>query len=140
MNLETLKAQLVRHEGRRLKVYNDSLGIPTIGVGRNLQDVGISEDEAMLLLENDVARVLRELDNQLPWWRSLSEIRQLVVADLAFNMGLPRLKGFRKALEAMQEARWDDAATEMLDSLWARQVGPRALRLAQMMRTDTEAV
>jgi len=134
MNLDALKAQLVRHEGLRLKVYNDSIGIPTIGVGRNLQDVGISGAEAMLMLENDITRVMVELDREMPWWRQLSEIRQLVLADMAFNLGLPRLKGFRNALEAMQERRWDDAAKEMLDSRWARQVGPRALRLAQMMR------
>ena len=138
MNLEALKDQLVQHEGLRLKVYNDSLGIPTIGVGRNLQDVGITEAEAMMLLEHDIKRILAELDNQLPWWRDLSKIRQLVVADMAFNMGLPRLQGFKKALQAMQEGRWDDAAAEMLNSAWAGQVGPRALRLAQMMRMDAE--
>ena len=140
MNLGDLKQQLIRHEALRLKPYKDSVGKLTIGVGRNLDDVGISEAEAMFLLESDIALVCADLDRVFPWWRQLSEIRQLVLADMAFNVGLPKLKGFRKALQAMQEARWDDAATEMLDSMWARQVGPRALRLAQMMRTDTEAV
>lgn len=139
MNLEALRAQIVRHEGLRLKVYNDSLGIPTIGVGRNLQDKGISEMEAMILLENDLGDVMRDLDRELPWWRHMSEIRQLVIADMAFNLGLPRLKGFKNALEAMAEGRYDEAAHEMMDSRWARQVGHRAVRLARMMATDTEA-
>lgn len=133
MNFDTLKAQLVRHEGMELHVYRDSLGVPTIGVGRNLQDVGISQAEAMVLLDNDVKRVVAELDNQLPWWRNLSESRQLVISNMAFNIGLSRLQGFRNALQAMQEGRWSDAAREMLDSRWATQVGPRARELAQMM-------
>lgn len=140
MNLEALRAQIVRHEGLRLKVYNDSLGIPTIGVGRNLRDKGISEMEAMILLENDLGDVLRDLDREFPWWRHMSEIRQLVLADMAFNMGISRLKGFRKALAGMAEGRYGYAADELLDSRWAGQVGPRALRLAHMMRTDMEEI
>lgn len=139
MNLEVLKAQLVRHEGLRLKPYQDSVGKLTIGVGRNLDDVGITDAEAMTLLENDITGLMVDLDRELTWWRNMSETRQLVLADLAFNLGLPRLKGFRNALQAMQEARWDDASREMLGSTWARQVGPRALRLAKMMKEDKEA-
>lgn len=140
MNLEALKDQLVQHEGLRLKPYKDTVDKLTIGVGRNLDDVGITQAEAMLLLDNDIKRVVADLDQELPWWRHMSKTRQLVLADMAFNLGLPRLKGFKKALAAMAEGRYGDAATEMLDSKWAAQVGPRALRLAQMMRTDeTEA-
>ena len=134
MNLQEMKAQLVRHEGLKLKVYRDSLGIPTIGVGRNLQDVGISEDEAMVLLDNDLINVFEDLDRALPWWRKMSTYRQMALADMSFNMGIKRLLGFKKALAAMQEGRWEDAAREMLDSKWATQVKGRANTLAEMMK------
>lgn len=134
MNLQEMKAQLVRHEGLRLKVYNDSIGIPTIGVGRNLQDVGISENEAMMLLDNDLINVFEDLDRSCPWWRQMSTYRQMALADMAFNMGINRLLGFKKTLAAMQEGRYEDAAVEMLDSKWAKQVGKRAGTLAEMMK------
>jgi lysozyme len=134
MNLQELKAQLVRHEGMVLKVYRDSLGIPTIGVGRNLQDVGVTEAEALMLLDHDILGVLDDLDRECPWWRQMSETRQLVLADMCFNLGIVRLKGFRNALQAAQDGRYEDAAREMLDSRWAKQVGPRAVNLAQMMK------
>lgn len=138
MNLEALKDQLVQHEGLRLKPYKDTVDKLTIGVGRNLDDVGITEAEAMLLLDNDIKRVVADLDRALPWWRHMSKTRQLVLADMAFNLGLPRLKGFKNALEAMAEGRYDEAAHEMMDSRWARQVGHRAIRLARMMATDKQ--
>jgi lysozyme len=134
MNLQELKTQLVRHEGMVLKVYRDSIGIPTIGVGRNLQDVGVTEAEALMLLDHDILGVLDDLDRECQWWRQLSETRQLVLADMCFNLGIVRLKGFRNALQAAQDGRYEDAAREMLDSRWAKQVGPRALRLAEMMK------
>lgn len=134
MNAGELKLQLIQHEGLRLKPYKDTVGKLTIGVGRNLDDVGISEAEAMFLLESDIASVKAELDKACPWWSELSENRQLVLADMCFNLGIVRLKGFRNALQAMREGRWNDAAKEMLDSRWASQVGPRATRLADMMK------
>lgn len=134
MNLQELKAQLVRHEGMRTKPYRDTVGKLTIGIGRNLDDVGISEDEALVLLDNDLIGVFNDLDRECLWWRDMSETRQLVLADMCFNLGIVRLKGFQNALQAMQEGRWDDASREMLDSRWAKQVGPRALRLAEMMK------
>ena len=134
MNLQELKAQLVRHEGMVLKVYRDSLGIPTIGVGRNLQDVGVTEAEALMLLDHDILGVLDDLDRECPWWRQMSEERQIVLADMCFNLGISRLLGFKNTLAAMQEGRWDDAAKEMLDSKWAKQVGKRAITLADMMK------
>lgn len=134
MNIEALKQQLRIHEGLRLKPYKDTVGKLTIGIGRNLDDVGISEPEAMLMLENDIETVFADLDRSLTWWRTLSERRQMVLADMAFNLGIGRLTGFRNALAAMQAGEWDKAAREMLDSKWARQVGPRAATLADMVR------
>jgi len=134
MDYEKLKLQLIKHEGLRLKPYRDSVGILSIGVGRNLDDVGISEDEAMVLLGNDIIGVFDDLDRECQWWRQMSETRQLVLADMCFNLGISRLLGFKNTLAAMQEGRWDDAAKEMLDSKWAKQVGKRAITLADMMK------
>ena len=135
MNREALKAQLVQHEGMVLKPYTDTVGKLTIGIGRNLDDVGISHAEALVLLDNDIDRVLEDLNRALPWWKRMSPVRQQVLANMAFNLGISRLRGFRKALAAMEAGAWHEAATEMLDSRWAKQVGRRATELADMMRT-----
>jgi lysozyme len=134
VNIELLKAELTRDEDRRLKPYFDSVGKLTIGVGRNLDDVGISADESNYLLEADIGRVCDELDATLPWWRNLDETRQRVIANMAFNLGVPRLMGFKNTLRYLQDRNYEEAAREMLASKWADQVGARAIRLAKLMR------
>jgi lysozyme len=134
VNREALKAQLVKHEGLRLKSYGDSIGKLTIGCGHNLDDKPISMRAAMLILDDDMDDAIADLDRALPWWRSMSEPRQIVLADMTFNMGIARLKLFHHALQAMQDGKWDEAASQMLDSRWAQQVGQRANTLADMMR------
>jgi len=138
MNKNKLAAQLVIDEGLKPKVYKDSLGIETIGVGRNLRDKGLSPLEIQFLLANDIDDVCRDLDRSLPWWRVMNETRQNVLANMCFNMGIARLLGFKKALAAMKEERWSDAATEMRSSKWAEQVGDRAKRLAKLMERGEE--
>ena len=134
MNTDALAAQLTIDEGKRSKPYTDTVGKTTIGVGRNLTDVGISDDEISLLLTNDIKRVCDLLDENISWWRDMSEARQQVIANMCFNMGINGLLGFKNTLEAMQEGRYDAAANGMLASLWARQTGDRAQRLAEAMR------
>jgi lysozyme len=134
MNTDLLAQELTRDEGIRSKPYLDTVGKSTIGVGRNLTDVGLSDDEILMLLKNDIDRVLDELDRVLPWFRSMSDNRQRCLANMSFNLGLPTLLQFKATLGAMQAGRYDDAAAGMMDSKWARQVGQRAVRLAQMMR------
>jgi lysozyme len=130
----TLRTTLVRHEGIRLKPYKDSVGKLTIGVGRNLDDVGISRQEALLMLANDITKVRREVKQAFPWFASLNSARKNVVLNMVFNLGLPRFRRFKKAIRAMKTKRWNDAAEEMLDSRWARQVKGRAKELARIMR------
>jgi len=140
-NRPLLLKELERDEGLRLKPYKDTIGKLTIGVGRNLDDVGITHQEAMELLANDVDRVTVTLDKHLPWWRSLSDARQRVLINMCFNMGWdnPRtpqregLSGFVNTLSAIERGDYADAAVRMLRSKWARQVGQRAKRLSQMM-------
>lgn len=134
MNTDRLLAELTRDEGLRLKPYKCPAGKTTIGIGRNLDDVGISAAEAEHLCRNDVARVVAELDAALPWWRGLDEVRQRVLANMGFNLGVPGLLGFKNTLRKVKDGDYLGAAQGMLASKWAGQVGPRALRLAQMMR------
>ena len=126
---------LVRHEGIRLRPYTDTVGKLTIGIGRNLDDKGITEDEALYLLRNDVEEARRGLDKAIPWWLWLDEVRQAVLLDMAFNMGVRGLLGFIVTLPLIQEGRYAEAADAMLKSKWARQVKGRAAELAVMMRT-----
>jgi len=128
-----LAAELTRDEGLRLKPYRDTVGKITIGIGRNLDDVGISPEEAQFLLRNDIEAAERLLDSRLGWWRRLDEDRQRVLVNMAFNLG-PRLLGFEHTLFFIANGEWDKAADAMLASKWAAQVGPRAVRLAERIR------
>lgn len=134
MNREKLEAQLVIDEGKRARIYTDTVGKITGGVGRNLSDRPFSEDEITLMLHNDIELAARELDRVTPWWRGLNDARQNVMVNMMFNLGAPRLLGFRKFLLYAEAGRFDAAGGEMLDSTWAKQVGARASRLADQMR------
>lgn len=134
--LTDLETQLIEHEGMRLDMYPDSVGIQTIGVGRNLEHVGLrSEDEARYLLRNDILHVQAELLRQLVWFENLDAVRQRVLLDMAFNLGTAGLMRFEKTLAYVAELQYAAAAQEMLDSKWARQVGRRAQVLSEMMAT-----
>lgn len=133
MNLDAMRSELIRDEAMKLKPYRDSVGKLTIGVGRNLDDVGISQVEAAQMLDSDIRRTADALDKALPWWRGLDEVRQRVLLNMAFNMGVAGMLGFKHTLAAVQTGKYADAAAEMLDSKWAQQVGSRAQRLADMM-------
>lgn len=130
-----LKDQLVRHEGLRAFPYRDAVEKLTIGVGRNLDDVGISRDEALYLLDNDISKARQNVLNAFPWASDIDGVRQDVLVNMCFNMGLGRLRGFMKMLDALRINDWQRAAREMLDSHWAQQVGDRAKELAQQMIT-----
>lgn len=135
MNVDLLAQELRRDEDLRLKPYKDSVGKWTIGVGRNLTDSGVRLDEAMLMLSNDIAAVVSDLDLHLPWWRRLDELRQRVLANMCFNLGINRLLGFHRMLTALKDGNYADAASEMLASKWKDEVGERATRLAQEMKS-----
>ena len=149
-----LLKQLMKSEGLRLEVYQDTLGIDTIGVGRNLEDRGITKEEldaldipnietvyqhgitesdAMFLLENDVQIVEEELLKAHPCIAELDAVRQLVLVDMAFNMGVPRLCKFKKMWAGVHQGDFRTAAKEMLDSRWAIQVKSRSHKLAHAM-------
>ena len=132
MNMDKLMDELIRDEGLRLKVYLDSEGIETIGVGRNLQK-GITRDEAMFLLNNDIRFAIQEAMT-FPWYEKLTEQRKRVIVNMIFNLGLTRFSGFKNTIRYLEMGDYEAASEEMLDSKWARQVGVRATRLSDMMR------
>ena len=134
-----LVRDLVRDEGMRLKPYTDTVGKVTIGVGRNLDDVGISEDEALAMLDADIDRSIADLDRTLPWLFERPEPVQRALVNMCFNLGWPRLSGFRNMLDALEAGDYDRAAAEALDSRWARQVGARAERIAALFREGAVA-
>jgi lysozyme len=138
MNDLLLEAQLNLHEGKRKFPYKDTVGKLTIGVGRNLDDRGLSDDEIAYLLANDIKMVKEDLDRALPWWRQMDAVRQRVLADMCFNLGISRLLLFRNTLKAMKEGDYELAASGMRNSLWYKQVGTRAVRLVKMMETGED--
>jgi len=131
MNRQRVAEQLLVDEGLRLKPYRCTAGKLTIGVGRNLDGRGISETEALLLLDNDIGDCWTRLSANLPWLADAPEGVQEVLVNMAFNLGVEGLLGFSTALGHLQARRYAEAARAMLASKWARQVGKRAERLAE---------
>lgn len=132
---DTLRVALPVDEGTRDKPYRDTVGKLTIGVGRNLDDVGVNEAEIALMLENDITRAEAAARRLVANFDELSDGRKAVVINMAFNLG-ERLAGFTATLTAIREGRFADAADEMLKSKWATQVGARARRLSAAMRFE----
>ena len=144
--MNDVAAALARDEGLRLLPYDDATGQSlktgdtikgniTIGIGRNLQDRGISPEEVGMLLENDIEIVRRELAARIPdLWYLLPDSVQDALLNMAFNMGVPRVMKFRKMWNALRLSDYETAAIEALDSNWASQVGERANRIALEIR------
>jgi lysozyme len=130
---EVLMQQLKRHEGVKYDLYLCTAGKQTIGVGRNLDDVGITDGEAMYLLGNDIERVGKELEARVSILPELSENRKIVLMNMTFNLGINRLLKFKNFFAALEDKDYQKAADEMLDSIWAKQVGSRANELANIM-------
>ena len=133
--LDIVAGQLPVDEGSKSHPYRDSVGILTIGVGRNLESVGLRADEIAILLRNDIAQADKDAQSLIPTFQRLSDQRKAVLVNMCF-MGIGRLKGFVKMLAAMEAEDWDTAASELLDSTYHRQVGERAERLAQQLREN----
>lgn len=135
---EKLLEMLKRHEGVEHHIYRCSAGFLTLGAGRNVDPrggLGLSDDEVDYLLENDIARVIKELSSEYPWFNDLDDVRKDAMIDISFNLGATRLRGFKKALAAMAVADHTLAAKEFLDSKWSRDVKGRAHELASMIET-----
>lgn len=133
IDLFKLRNDLKRDEGIRLKPYYDTTGNLTIGIGRNLTDNGITEQEAEYLLNNDINKTLSLLENNLDFWNNLSPRRKRALTNMAFNLGTTRFLGFKRMIKALRDGDYKKAAAEALDSKWSKQVGLRAKRIADMI-------
>lgn len=122
------------HEGFRKRAYQDTVGVWTVGYGTNLQELEVGEELATewLLAKLRQAQVSA---GGYPWFAALSQPRKDVIVEMLYNLGLPRFDKFMKLKTALAERKFDAAAREMLESVWAEQVGVRALRLAGQMKT-----
>ena len=139
MDKQRLFAQLRLHEGVEHKPYKCTAGYLTIGVGRNIEERGLSDDEIDYILSNDVNIATDELVKTFDWYADLDPIRQRVVVDMVFNLGMPRFKQFQNMIAAIEAGDWMEASNQMMDSRWAQQVGLRASRLAEMMETGEDS-
>ena len=134
--MENLHEQLIRDEGLVLTPYRDSRGFLTVGVGHNLDAKGLSKRAALVILDDDINDAKQGLMAKWPWMRDLSPARLGAMVNLAFNMGVGGLNGFKKMLAAAQAGQWEQAALELLDSQYSKQVGERSVRVARQLRED----
>lgn len=139
--MDLLLVDLIEDEGYKSHIYKDSVGVWTIGIGRNLESVGLSRTESMYLAGNDVKHIDSSLTNMLPkygytFYPRLSTARKLAVLNMAFNLGIGNLLEFINFLEFMEKKKYREAASAMLDSKWAAQVGARATRLSKVIEDN----
>lgn len=134
---EQLRQQLVEHEGERLTVYRCTAGYLTIGCGRNLETTGISKAESRYFLDNDITRCINECVAKFAWFPELDPVRQRVIVDMAFQLGIVGLSNFRTTLKYIDAKQYGLAADAMLQSKWAQQTPARAERLSRWMRTGS---
>lgn len=132
--MSQLEDQLIKHEGYRQFPYRDTVGKLTIGIGRNLDDVGITDDEAKYLLRSDIKKCIQQLEDAFYWFPNMNQARRDALTNMCFNLGFTRLNGFRNTLIALADEDYELAAKEALDSKWARQVGKRANDIAYMIK------
>jgi len=136
LNRDALMADLINDEGLKLKPYRCTAGKLTIGCGRNLDDRGISRDEALYMLGNDISIALKDLDAVIPEWRLLDEKRARALANMCFQLGRVRFCQFTKMLDAIRKHDFAEAGREARDSLWYRQVPARAERVVKMLEGE----
>ena len=135
--MKKLIEQLSIHEGVKKFAYKCPAGKITVGIGRNIDSdggLGLSDDEIIYLLRNDISRIDEELTNAFRFYKELDRLRKVATLNICFNLGLTRLRSFREALGRMEKKEYPEAAVEFLDSLWASQVGQRALDVTYMIQ------
>ena len=133
MDMKKIKELIISHEGLKFKPYRCTAGKLTIGVGRNIEDVGISKDEAMFMLNDDIETCIKDMVKLFPGWHQLSKNQQAVLINMRFNLGPNRFRKFKRMITAINDQNYNQAAREMIDSLWYRkQVGNRAVELVDM--------
>ena len=135
---ELIRKRLIDFEGLVLKSYTCPTGYTSVGVGRNLETNGITEEEAMYLLNNDISTVIKKLDKHWIAWRKLPITAQYVCIDVVFNMGINTWMSFRKTRAYMEMGDFEKAGIELLDSKYAEQVGRRAIFNSEQLKSCKE--
>lgn len=148
MNKDRLREELAEDEGCKFEIYLDHLGLPTCGIGHLIreqdeeygQPVGtpVSEERVRRLFNLDIIVTLEDCNRLFPDFAELPEEAQLIIANMCFNLGFPRLYKFKRFIEAINVRDWQAAADEMVDSRWHDQVPNRAKRLVGRMRNLVE--
>lgn len=134
MDMERLQKTLIKHEALKLDLYQCQSLCWTIGVGRNLQDKGISERVAMIMLDEDIEDAISDLTRNLPYFGDLPECVKEALVNMVFNMGISRFLQFKKTLAFLKAGKYTKAGNECLDSRWATQVGYRAIEVAALIK------
>jgi lysozyme len=129
-----LRKQLVIDEGSKLFPYHDTVGKVTIGIGRNLTDCGIRPEEEDLMLKNDILKAQNDLHTYMDGYDEFPMEVKSILINMCFNMGIHGLMKFQRTIEAIRNRKYMEAAQDMSQSLWAKQVGNRAKRLIARMR------
>ena len=136
--MDRVTVNLQKEEGFSRWVYDDHLGVKTIGYGRNVDKgangPGITADEAMVLLQNDIKRVAAELAERLPWVTGLDPDRRECLVEMSYQLGWPRLSKFVLMLAALKSGDWNESADQLLDSRYAKQTPARVERYAARLR------
>ena len=131
MNLiESIKS----HEGFREKVYQDSLGVDTIGYGFAVKDLVITKDIADLILSNKILDLIKEVSDEFPWLATIPLDAQNIVIEMCYQLGVNGVSKFHNMIQAFKDRNWGRAADEMLDSRWATQTPKRATEMANIIR------
>ena len=138
--MKDLLDKIKHHEGFVEHVYDDSLGIPTIGYGFAIKDLVLDEDIAEEILIRKLEKLKRNANSRFQWLEDMPIEVQEVVLNMCYQLGITGVSKFRKAISALQEGEWQEAADEMLDSLWARQTPNRAEELSNIVRNQSEKI
>ena len=136
--MQGLLESIKKHEGFVEHVYDDSLGIPTIGYGFAIKDLVLDEDIAEEILIRKLERLRRNANSRFKWLEDMPVVIQEAILNMCYQLGVTGVSKFRRAISALQEGDWDEAANEMLDSLWARQTPNRATELSDIVRNQVE--
>ena len=138
--MKDLLESIKKHEGFVEHVYDDSLDIPTIGYGFAIKDLVLDEDIAEEILIRKLEKLKRNANSRFKWLEDMPQEIQAVVLNMCYQLGVTGVSKFRKAISALQEGEWHEAADEMLDSLWARQTPNRAEELSNIVRNQSEKI
>ena len=136
--VQSLIKQIKHHEGYRSRVYKCTEGYDTIGYGFAIKDLVVSEEVCEMILLEKLEFLEKSIKNRFSWYDESPQVIKEVIMNMCYQLGITGVSKFRKAISALQEGDWDEAADEMLDSLWARQTPNRATELSHIVRNQSE--